>query len=152
MNKRKARVTVYSGMGYDRMGGDKYTLHEWTLKGSIRLDARESFDLDTLIVGERMIDTEGRYATDFEHDGAWRFKMEMYVMKFTMVTADWLEWKGIIESVQGYTPEQEAEVWAQAVECDRCTEEPHLNLGYGHYVPPEINDFNGKFVVVRYTP
>lgn len=147
---------MYSGIGYDRMGGDDYKLQEWTLSGSVRLEPRESFDLPTLTVGERMIDTEGHYATDFEHDGAWRFRMEMFVMKFTLVTADWMEWKGIVSEVSAYTPEQEAEVWAQAEPCMYCTgieEEgtgPHLNLGYDHYSPPKVKGYNGKYVVVRY--
>jgi hypothetical protein len=107
------------------------------------------------LIGARLQDSDGVDVTDYEHDNAWLFRMEVACFDLTMITADWIEMIGVVLELQSWVfgPEDESQLaWEGATECKTCTAdegESRRHIMVEHYTPPNVKGVSGKWVKVR---
>lgn len=117
----------------------------------------------------RLLDKDGGYATDFEHDGASSLSISMAVTNEQIITEDWFEVAGVITEVRAwgapFEQHTEGDAWEGAHDCETCTgqhegAEPHKMVE--HYIPPEaykiiteagkLLPVYGRYAVLRWRP
>jgi hypothetical protein len=101
-------------------------------------------------VRSRLIHEDGSYATDFEHDGASRFLLELAVLSTEIIREDWIEVTGVLLEARAWEePFVRAEhaykgggPWEGVRKCERCKNPPDGDGEHWlveHYTPPECS-------------
>jgi hypothetical protein len=106
------------------------------------------------LIGNRLQDSSGVDVTDFEHDNAWQFRMEVACMNLTMLTADWIEMVGVVIELQSWGDEID-KAWEGAAACTYCMAdegESRRHIVVEHYTPPRVKGMSGKWVKIRMLP
>lgn len=123
-------------------------------------------------VRDRLLDEDGVYATDFEHDGASKLSITLAVLNEQIIHEDWFEVTGVITEARAWSlpfkcrrDKRDAEgPWDGEHDCEVCKgqhedAEPHKMVE--NYVPPEVSHIeiadgkclpvNGRFAVLRWS-
>ena len=150
----KARVEIHDNHYFYEEPVQTFTLDVLRVQ---HLDST-SDNIDRYLIGDRLQDERGVDVTDYEHDNAWKFRMEVACLSLTMLTADWIEMIGVVIELQSwvYGPEDESQLmWEGLDECKHCTAdegEARKHWMVEHYVPPRVKGVTGKWVKIRMLP
>jgi hypothetical protein len=127
----------------------------------------------TCTVRSRLIHEDGSYATDFEHDGASTFFLELGVLDQQIISEDWIEVIGVLLEARSWEPQfvrakhedEGGGPWDGARKCEYCVAPPKGDGEHWmveHYLPPKCPSIRaetgkhlsvyGRFVVIRWTP
>jgi hypothetical protein len=107
----KAKVRLYGEIGYD------YGEPLWECDIQVvRIQSANSGSrgIERLIVGETLVDDQGRPVRDYDHDTCWAFRMEMVVTSKTIIFESWMEVTGVVSEFTDYDSADDIE------ECTSC--------------------------------